>query len=211
VTPLYYAASHGRIEALRFLIEKGAKVNVQDTFYKASALNFTLQNGHLDAAALLIEKGAAVDGNALQGPIFGGKLEAVKMLLARAKFKPEELSQALSLAEQQKKPEIADALKAAGAKPEARPDVKIPAAVLASYAGLYKGDELDLRIEVREGKLFAVPSGQPAMEFFPLDERTFQFASMAAIKIAFQVENAKPTAIVLTQGARTLTLKRVED
>src|ERR1051325_5960663 len=55
-TPLYLAAMNGREDVVKFLLEKGASVDVQDTFYKATMLVFVLQRQHFEIAKLLIPK-----------------------------------------------------------------------------------------------------------------------------------------------------------
>src|SRR5579864_7573859 len=56
-TPLYLAAMNGHEEVVRFLVDKGARTDVKDTFYKASILDFVLQRKHFDVAKTLITKG----------------------------------------------------------------------------------------------------------------------------------------------------------
>src|SRR4051794_33131591 len=46
VTPLIFAASGGRLEAVKLLLARGANVNAQDSFYRARAIDMALSNGH---------------------------------------------------------------------------------------------------------------------------------------------------------------------
>src|SRR5215510_2362976 len=50
VTALFFAASSGRLEAVKLLVSRGADVNAQDTFYHATAADMALGNGHADVA-----------------------------------------------------------------------------------------------------------------------------------------------------------------
>lgn len=132
LTPLYYAASHGNIDVLSFLIEKGADINVRDTFYKASALSFTVQNGHMAAALILVQKGTK-DAESVLPPAAGkGEVELVKAILARGDIKPATLTRALNQAEEAKQAQVVEMLKQAGVQPAEMPDFAVDAAVLAS-------------------------------------------------------------------------------
>lgn len=117
ITPLFYAASHGNVDVLNFLIEKGADINVRDSFYKASALAFTVQNDHMDTALILVQKGCKDAESALPNAAAKGEAPLVKAILARGELKPEILTRALGQAEVGKKTEVVELLKQAGAKP----------------------------------------------------------------------------------------------
>jgi outer membrane protein assembly factor BamB len=57
VTPLIFAASNGRLDAVTFLVARGANVNAEDSFYRATAAAMALGNGHVDIAVFLFQNG----------------------------------------------------------------------------------------------------------------------------------------------------------
>jgi ankyrin repeat protein len=59
-TPLIWAASRGRAETVRLLVESGAKVNLQSTDGH-TALMRASDNGHLEIVQLLLDGGADVN------------------------------------------------------------------------------------------------------------------------------------------------------
>ncbi|KAH8817550.1 ankyrin repeat-containing domain protein [Flagelloscypha sp. PMI_526] len=84
--PLHVAAFEGKLEMVRFLIEKGADVNVGGRVY-GTALQAAAFMGNLNIVRFLVEKGADVNpsgdkyGTALQAAISSGSLEVIHFLL----------------------------------------------------------------------------------------------------------------------------------
>ena len=84
---LHRASSAGQIETVKFLIEKGADVNIKD---EASILPIhrAAENGHAEIVKILLENGAFPDpklGYTSKVPLNyaarGGQIEAAKVLL----------------------------------------------------------------------------------------------------------------------------------
>ena len=60
-TALQWAAAAGKIDAVEYLLRKGADINVNHTSDKGTPLFYTVQGGYLQTAELLINKGADVN------------------------------------------------------------------------------------------------------------------------------------------------------
>ncbi len=57
-TALSYACDKGQLEIVRYLVENGAEINIEDDFYQVSPMGWALFNGHADIVVLLLENGA---------------------------------------------------------------------------------------------------------------------------------------------------------
>jgi hypothetical protein len=211
VTPLFYAASHGNVEVMKILIGKGADVNVHDSFYKASALGFTVDNDHMAAAKLLIESGCKDAESVLPDVAGKGDVELVKLILARGPVKPAVLTSALTQAEEKKQATVVEILKQAGAQPPKKPDFAVDPKVLATYAGRYRDERMgDWVFAVKEGKLF-VDVGGENYELGAFDPVTFGALKIPGVQLKFEVENGKATRVAFTgEGGQTTPFKRVE-
>jgi ankyrin repeat protein len=65
LTPLFFAARQGAIEAAEVLIEAGAEMRALEPQYGFTPMQTAIFNGHYDFAALLVDKGANVNDGSL--------------------------------------------------------------------------------------------------------------------------------------------------
>lgn len=202
-TPLYLAAMNGHEEVVRFLIEKGASTEVKDTFYKASILDFTLQRKHFGVAKMLIAKGGSADEQ-LPDVVEAENADLVATVLAKGKVSQAALDKSYELALEQKQASIAGLLKKAGAH-EPSPPFAVDAKVLESYVGTYKTDQLpfDIKIFIKEGKLYLQATGQPEFAPKPKSPTSFEFS-----QYQLQVDFDSATSFTLKQGGRESKFKK---
>jgi hypothetical protein len=201
-TPLYLAAMNGHEEVVRFLLDKGATTDVRDTFYKAPMLGFVLQRKHWGVAKLLAAKSANADQTL--GDVAGtGRVELIQTVLVN---KPSQaaLDKAYESALDQTQAEVADLLKKAGAH-EPPPSVTVDAAVLESYSGTYKSDQMPIEIKVfiKEGKVYIQAAGQPELSMKTLSPTRFVF-TRAQIEVEFDA----PDSFTLRQGGGSFKFKK---
>ena len=140
VTPLIFAASNGRLEAVKLLVARGANVNAEDSFYRSTAAQMALGNGHIDVALLLFQNGW--DGaNTLMG--FGVQSDNVALVKTAltGKVTHQAVLAALAAAERLKRAALIPILKAALDALPAEPAVPafaVDPATLGRYAGTYR-------------------------------------------------------------------------
>ncbi len=207
-TALFKAAERGNTEVVKVLLARGADATVKDTFYGATAMTWALDNDHVEVVRALLEKDATNVGDVLMTGVREGKTALVEIALASGAAKPETLSAALAAAQADKeKAAIAEMLKKAGALPPP----EIDAAILQSYAGKYKNESgTEIGITLKEGKLFAAPTGQPPLALMAVDKVTFKPMAFDGLVITMNLEGDKVAGFTLKQGATTQIFKRVE-
>lgn len=202
-TPLYLAAMNGHEDVVRFLLEKGASVDVKDTFYKAPMLAFVMQRKHYGVAKMLIAKAGKPD-ETLGEAADSGKADLVQAVLDSGKPSQASLDKAYETALERKQAEVAELLKKAGAH-EPAPPVIIDAKVLDSYAGDYKSEQIpiEIKISVKEGKLSVQAAGQGAFAPKPVSQTRFAFAP-AQLEVEFDA----PESFTLKQGGQVFKFKK---
>jgi len=203
-TPLYLAAMSGHEAVVRFLLDKGAKTDVTDTFYKASMLDFVLERKHYAVAKMIIAKGNGNADEQLKEVADAGQADLVQVVLETGKPSQSALDGAYEGALAENKKDIAALLKKAGAH-EPPPPVAVDAKVLESYVGTFKTEQipLDIKVFVKEGKLYLQATGQSA--FAPKPKSPTVFA-MAAYNLEIEFDSAN--SFTLKQGGQTFKFKK---
>jgi ankyrin repeat protein len=203
-TPLYLAAMNGHNDVVQFLIGKGARTDVKDTFYKAGILGFVIDRKHFDVARTLIAKGVGDPDEELATVADGENPDLVAAVLAKGKASPAARDKAYETALDQKQTAIADLLKKAGAHDPAPPFAVDPK-ILESYAGTYKADQipLDIKVSVKEGKLYLQATGQPEFAPKPKSPTVFEYP-----QFQLQVEFNSAGGFTLKQGGREFQFKK---
>jgi hypothetical protein len=212
---LSFACDRGNLEIVRMLLDSGAEVNSEDSFYKATPLDWASNKNHVEIAKLLLEKGAKGREGTLAEAARSGKLDMLKMVLELGGLKAEVLTDALGAAESAKQTEAAEVLKAAGAVPPKKPDFQVDAATLAKYVGTYRSstpNAPELRWALKDGKLVGgVPTQSPPITLGAFDPVSFTVIEFQGIYITFKVEGGKCTGLHLKQRGFEADYTRVEE
>lgn len=209
-TALSYAADKGHVEVVKLLIERGADINVKDTFYKSPPIIWATLKGHAPIVQALLDKGAEGIDDVLRIAAGEGKVEVVRIALAKGGAKPESLSSALVAAEKNKHAEIVELLKKAGAVPPPKADFQVDAETLKTYVGTYKSERgTEFTVAFREGALTAGPVGQP-LTLGAFDKVTFRPLDVEGVTLIFNVENSQAVSFTLKQGSESTVYKRID-
>lgn len=127
-TWLHLAASKGRIEVVKKLIDLGIDVNKKGGTFNAGAIERAAANGHIEVVKYLINYGAKLDtsepeSNTLFSAIQGGHLDIVKLLIENGidttiKYTGDNMSNmdAVAFAREQGQMEIAEFIEKNGVK-----------------------------------------------------------------------------------------------
>ena len=133
-----------------------------------------------------------------------GRADLVQAVLDNGKPSQQALDKTYENALEQKKPEVAELLKKAGAH-EPPPPIKVDTAVLESYTGTYKTDQipLEIKIFVKEERLYLQATGQPELALKSLSPTRFAFA-LAQLEIEFDSADS----FSLKQGGGNFKFKK---
>ncbi|MBI1764962.1 MAG: ankyrin repeat domain-containing protein [Acidobacteria bacterium] len=207
-TPLFFACDRGSAEVVKILLEAGADVNIKDTFYKSTPLTWAIQHDHAEVVKLLVAKTPSSKESATAQAVAQGQPKTVNALLALGGFKPESLSLWLTMAEKNDAKEVAEALKAAGAKPQPKTEFKVEPAQLKRYEGTYKNEQVELSFRVKDGKLIGTSNGFD-FAMLPQAAHTFEPEGQPST-VVFKLEGEKVVALTIKGAGGELTIKKVE-
>jgi hypothetical protein len=210
VTPLYFAARNGHEEVVRFLLDKGADINVADSFYKETALMSAVDEGHASVAKLMVERGCKHAASVLPMAAKEGDAGLVDAILKKGPVDAETLTSALSEATKAGKADVAETLRKAGAVEPPKADFKVDEATLQGYVGSYREERTgDLAVSLKGDKLF-LTGGGPPLELAAFDKTRFRTVQYEGIRIQFTVQDGKVMGFTLKEGSETRDFKRVE-
>ena len=219
-TALFYACDHGHVDVVKVLLDRGAAMDVKDTFYGFTPLMLAMgpaqkkKPEHAEIAKLLIAKGAPGQDAALSAAIQGNDTAMATYILEQGKVPAANLSDALETARSQNKTEIVAMLEKAGAKPYE--EFKHDAAYLARLAGTYKNAAgLEFVVVVNGQRLAVGPATAPPQQRLTLiakDATTFRVLGTGGQpgNAVFAIENDKVASLTLTVGPQNIVMTRVE-
>jgi len=175
---------------------------LHDTFYGMRELiirdlnRFWITFGQLSSYGMLMDA------------VREGEAGLVRAALNRGGLKPEALTNALVAADAGGNNEIVELLQQAGASPPPALDE----GVLQAYAGNYKSEAgMQVEMNLSQGTLYAIQSGQQRLRLIAMDEVTFRPVAFEGVTVRFNVADGKTTGFVLQDGTSATQLQRVGD
>lgn len=213
VTALTFAASQGRADVVKLLLDKGADPNAQDTFYNSRAMEMALSNGHTATAILLLERGSKGGSGALNSGIGSKNLALVKAALGAPDLTAGSLNGALGVATKGGDAQIMALIteKIAALPPDTTPKVAVDLATLQTYVGTYRneGNGLTATVALRNDQLTIGVPGQPPLTLVPTSQTAFRAAEIEGLSFLFAGRGGIIERAILTQGTQTIPLERV--
>ena len=212
VTALFFAASSGRLDAVKLLMSRGANVNVEDTFYHARAADMALGNGHTDVVIFLVQSGAEADGTLAAG-VQTNNETVVRASLA-GKVTRQGLQSAIAMAGAMKRESLVPLIKAALDKlpPEAVSAYAVNPASLPKYVGNYRdaASGISMAVTLQGESLMLQVQGQPMVRLVPSAEDVFKVVEVNAT-LTFNGRGGLIESVGLVQGPANLTLAKITD
>ena len=212
VSALGFAAERGHFDMVRLLVERGADVNVAESFYGFRPVDFALRGGRLDIATFLLEHGALGAVGVLNAGIRTKNLAAVRAALATRQADAAALANARQLAKQAGDAAIAELVdRAAEGTPAVAPTIlTLPATLLRSYEGAYQNAANGARVVVAfDGtRLTVTAEGQAALTLRAVEERRFIADELADVSVVFAGRGGIIERLSIVRASNTVRYER---
>lgn len=215
-TALFFAADKGNLELVKVLIERGADVNVTDTFYSANPVVWALFKSDESAAhrSIVLELlSHKADGapSVLSFAVRNGDLELARAAVESGNVDGVKLRTSASAAREAGQEELADYLDEVAPQEDPTAAVEIPTETLESLVGDYKSEELGMNAKVvlDGGVLRMERPGQPVWLLEPTGGRNFKVPE-AGLELSFTGRGGMVEGFVAERGETTFSFARVE-
>lgn len=203
---LSFAADRGNPEVVKVLLDAGADVNAQDTFYGMGAMGHALSKKHTPIVRMLLEKGADNSEEVLRFGVQENSLELVRASLEKGGLRPDSLTAAVALASKNNRTEMVDLLRKHGATQPFAVEI----ALLDQYAGSYKAENNpELKFQ-RQGSTLETTSGSQTFALIALSADTFRAEPFEGVTLRFLSESGRVVGAMLRQGKNETRYTKVE-
>lgn len=212
VSALGFAAERGHFEIVRLLVERGADVNIAESFYGFRPVDFALRGGRLDIAAFLVERGALGAVGVLNAGIRARNPDAVRRALAAKQADAAALANARQLAAQAGDAAIAALIEraAAGTPATAPALVTLTTPALHAFEGTYQNAANGARVTVAVtgSRLTITADGQAPLTLQPIESRRFIATEVADLGVTFAGRGGLVERLSVVRGNSTVRYER---
>ena len=212
VSALGFAAERGHFDIVRLLVERGADVNVVDSFYGSRPVDFALRGGHLNIAVYLLEHKSPGAVSVLNMAIRRRDEAAVRIALATKQADAAALASASTLAGQSGDAAIAAMVKAAAdATPAVPPKViALNPTLLRSYEGNYQNASTGAVVAIAfdGSRLTLAAEGQPTFRLQAIEERRFIAEDAPEINVLLGGRGGIIERMSIVRGSSTVRYER---
>lgn len=201
-TALFFAADKGHVEVVKLLLDKGADINLTDTFYKMRAIDMALMNDHPAVALALIERGSKGVAGALQAAIRTANVTLVRAALGSSDLSPDDVKVALAAAKRGTNAEIIAAIeKKTASLPGEAAAVIVERSALQSYVGVYRNEGADntFMVALTGDQLTLTPAGDQPIMLVPTASSTFKIAEAPGMSFTFAGRGGLIERLVVTR------------
>lgn len=214
-TPLFFAVDKGNERLATVLLEAGASVDVLDSFYQATPLQWAIfkaddsetHRGLVRQMVPRASKGSPATGAALLLGARTGDLALVQLALA-AEAPMAERRAALDAARRAGASAVIEVLEPVITPAEA---FELAAEQLGRYVGDYRGADLAAKVEALEGALRIIIPGQEPLGLTPSSASEFAITAAPGVAIRFALGEGPATALTIVQGERETVLARTAE
>jgi outer membrane protein assembly factor BamB len=213
-TALTFAADRGHVQIVKLLLDRGADVNAQDTFYEMRAIDIASMNKHTDVVLLLLERGSKGAGSVLAGAVQQGNAALVKAALASGDITRQNVSSAAVIAKRTGKSDILQLLEAKLAAMPADagpPAVVVDRSVLQTYVGAYRNAASGMTVatQLNGDQLTLTTTGQSPLTLLPTSRNTFRPVEFEGVSFSFVGRGGLIEMLTVTQNNATQVFERV--
>jgi len=208
-TPLMLGAMNGNLEIVRLLIERGADMNIRDTFYGFTPMAAAMMNGRVDVIRYLVEKGSSEAMNAFSLALQTKNIPLMTALLSSKEMNDKTVAATHAWAVKTGAPDIAAAAQSVMTARGIPSNliITVPAAALQAFVGTYSGPQQTFVIGLNGDQLTINQAGFTAM-LFATSPTTFVTPQRANAEVAFQRKGDVVESFTLTNGPQKLQLAR---
>ncbi len=208
---LFFAADKGHTDVIALLIDRGADVDAQDTFYRFRPIMMAVMNGHTDAAILLLQRGSGGAGPVLGQAAASGNRRLAAAALTSKDLTRAEVQTALTAARRGKDDDLTSLIEKRLADFTADPIVAVDRAVLQAYVGTYRTDASTLSVALTGEQLTLTPQGQPTLTLVATSPESFDVAEAPGVSLAFAGRGGTIERVVMTTPGGTQSFARVTE